>query len=198
MKICTWCKEDKHLLEFPKRKTTKDGLYPWCKECCRKKTKDYVLKNPEKVKETSEKRKDKHLEAARIYKKLHKESLAKKQKIYYEINAEALKEKARAYSKNCTEDQKKARREYYLKWKESDSGREYLKNIAKERRIKYRKQFKASQKVTDAVRSGKLIRPENCSLCGMIGKIEGHHADYSKPLEVIWVCRKCHMAIHRM
>jgi len=38
----------------------------------------------------------------------------------------------------------------------------------------------------------KLINPRICSLCGSIRSIEGHHMDYSKPLEVIWCCSVCH------
>ena len=43
-----------------------------------------------------------------------------------------------------------------------------------------------------AVRKGTISRPNNCSKCGAGGNIEGDHADYSKPLEVIWVCKECH------
>ena len=41
-----------------------------------------------------------------------------------------------------------------------------------------------------ALKSGKLIR-ESCFYCGA-SKVEGHHDDYEKPLEVRWVCFKCH------
>lgn len=43
-----------------------------------------------------------------------------------------------------------------------------------------------------AVKEGILVRSCECQECGKIGKTEGHHEDYSKPLEVIWLCRKCH------
>lgn len=33
-----------------------------------------------------------------------------------------------------------------------------------------------------------------CELCGK--KAEGHHFDYNKPLEVVWVCRTHHKKIH--
>jgi hypothetical protein len=58
---------------------------------------------------------------------------------------------------------------------------------------------KAVQKLCRAVDSGKLIRPSECSMCGVLNtQIIGHHEDYDKPLEVIWVCLKCHRKIHTL
>jgi len=42
----------------------------------------------------------------------------------------------------------------------------------------------------------KIIRPDICSSCGKKVKVDGHHPDYSKPLEVIWLCKKCHKKEH--
>lgn len=42
---------------------------------------------------------------------------------------------------------------------------------------------------------GKLV-PRPCEKCGA-AKVEKHHDDYSKPLEVRWLCRGCHLAHHR-
>lgn len=39
--------------------------------------------------------------------------------------------------------------------------------------------------------------PEECSGCGVQGVVDGHHVDYSKPLEVVWLCRQCHADIHK-
>jgi DNA repair exonuclease SbcCD ATPase subunit len=46
-----------------------------------------------------------------------------------------------------------------------------------------------------ALASGKLTR-EPCEVCGSEVS-EAHHADYSKPLEVRWLCRTHHMEQHR-
>lgn len=47
-----------------------------------------------------------------------------------------------------------------------------------------------------AVKSGKIIKPEQCSECEETKDIHGHHDDYSKPLVVRWLCRKCHDRHH--
>lgn len=48
-----------------------------------------------------------------------------------------------------------------------------------------------------AVRRGEIVSPGKCSRCGTTeGRICGHHEDYSKPLEVVWLCNSCHGARH--
>ncbi len=47
-----------------------------------------------------------------------------------------------------------------------------------------------------AVADGRLMKPENCSQCGDGGKINAHHDDYNKPLDVIWLCNRCHTRLH--
>lgn len=52
--------------------------------------------------------------------------------------------------------------------------------------------------VGNSVRSGRLVKPSNCEECGNYQTgLHGHHEDYGKPLEVIWLCAKCHSKRHR-
>lgn len=51
--------------------------------------------------------------------------------------------------------------------------------------------------VGNALRNGKLVKHDSCSECGSSTKIEGHHDDYTKPLELRWLCEKCHKEWHK-
>jgi ferredoxin len=48
----------------------------------------------------------------------------------------------------------------------------------------------------DAVYYHKL-KPNPCEVCGDVLNVQAHHDDYDKPLEVRWLCRKHHQALHR-
>lgn len=50
--------------------------------------------------------------------------------------------------------------------------------------------------VERAVRRGELVPREECERCGRGGRIEAHHADYTKRLEVEWICVRCHQGEH--
>lgn len=50
--------------------------------------------------------------------------------------------------------------------------------------------------VGNAIRDGKLI-PQSCEWCGADERVQAHPEDYSKPLDVTWLCRACHGARHR-
>lgn len=59
---------------------------------------------------------------------------------------------------------------------------------------------RAYRLVRSAIESGKLVRPDSCGRCGEApakgsdgrATIQAHHHDYSKPLDVEWICSACH------
>ena len=53
---------------------------------------------------------------------------------------------------------------------------------------------KARTALSNAVRDGRIERLP-CEQCGC-EKSEAHHPDYSKPLDVEWLCRPCHAKAH--
>ncbi len=49
-----------------------------------------------------------------------------------------------------------------------------------------------------AAKWGTIARPQECPRCGSQGKeIHAHHEDYSRPLDVRWLCEGCHFQLHR-
>ena len=70
-------------------------------------------------------------------------------------------------------------------------------SIRKRYRQKNKNKTKAEDKLGYAILHNKIIRPDECSVCHKKCIPHGHHFDYTKPLEVIWVCPACHSQIHR-
>ncbi len=54
----------------------------------------------------------------------------------------------------------------------------------------------AHNKIKALRKRGLLVNAAYCSVCDKECKTVAHHKDYSKPLEVIFVCRSCHKIIH--
>jgi hypothetical protein len=52
----------------------------------------------------------------------------------------------------------------------------------------------AHYQLRNAVRRGELARPTSCESCGGTGRVHGHHDDYDRPLDVVWLCAVCHAA----
>ena len=77
--------------------------------------------------------------------------------------------------------------------KNPQSGRRHQRDWRNRNRHKYN----AQRMVRKRVRSGKIVRPNSCQVCGILGKPQAHHDNYSKPLEVMWLCAQCHNDRHR-
>jgi len=106
---------------------------------------------------------------------------AKKNKLHLlEYNRKRYEQNPDLYKKRCIE---------YRKRKNNEPVKRY--------KYKYPHKKRAHLYVELAIEYGHLLRPEKCSKCGIACKPDGHHEDYSKPLEIIWLCRKCHGFVHR-
>ena len=107
------------------------------------------------------------------------------------------------YLGKCKECNKKDVRENYEKRREQylEYDRRRYRESAKRRagikasQKRYPERDKARIKLRTEVAAGRIIR-QPCEVCGE-KKVDAHHEDYAKPLEVRWLCRKHHMQHHR-
>lgn len=79
-----------------------------------------------------------------------------------------------------------------------DNNREYIRKYEKQRREllpeEHGKVRRAGYAVQQAIKSGLMTRPTTCSWCSeKHPQIEGAHHDYDLPLDIIWLCKPCHM-----
>lgn len=166
-KVCRKCKDEKMLTEFVRRKNCKDGFDSLCKSCAHGLEKLWRQQNPDKKNEIRSRYRENNREVIRLQDQTN-------------------------YAKNPGKFQEavKGRMEKYLNGKGG---------ITKEQnKILYPEKHEARKILTANIRSGKVIRPSECSSCKVkLGRIEGHHEAYTKPLEVVWLCCKCHRALHR-
>lgn len=107
-------------------------------------------------------------------------------------------DKAReAYKRHNSSEAGKAARKRFAqsaerKAKQAEYARDYHERMKGD--PVYLAKRKARQKLNDAIKLGKMLRPSACSECGREGRVEAHHHDYGLPYDVQWLCRRCHVA----
>lgn len=81
------------------------------------------------------------------------------------------------------------------KYQKSEKGKETYKKAVQKYHIANPIKRKARYVVTYAIVSGNLIK-QPCQICGKM-RVDAHHCDYRKPLEVMWLCRQHHVEWHK-
>jgi len=117
------------------------------------------------------------------------------------------------YRINRSLEEKAIDRQYQQNWYQNN--KEHVKAVQKEFLAKpetkvYRSQYMrdyrksdparkdAHQKLTYAVKRGRVTKPDYCQQCGEKGWLHGHHPDYSEPFNVQWLCVSCHKSVHHL
>jgi hypothetical protein len=81
--------------------------------------------------------------------------------------------------------------------KEKDKIRQKTRIVNKEKKATWRKNFperkSAHNKVFRALKAGVIFK-QPCFVCG--DAAEAHHPDYSRPLDVVWLCPSHHRQAH--
>jgi len=186
MPKCYKCKKEKDVNEFHKDVTQSSGRAYDCKLCRSEDRKKKRAENPEFYREQCRKSTTKNYSTIRASQKKHLENnrekiLARRRKLR-ELRKAELNEKEKIRRKNDPN--------FLLK------NRERYKKYYKENKVKMKPKHDTHKLVMFAVKLGLLKRSPTCEECKIQGKMEGHHEDYSKPLEVIWLCKACHKQKH--
>jgi len=105
---------------------------------------------------------------------------------------ERKRAKAKAYYKTHKEELNSYNRDYKKEWAKVHPG----KNCEHNRTYvnKYPEKLKAHRLIAVAINNGSVKRL-SCEICGNPDS-EAHHDDYSKPLNVRWLCIKHHGEYH--
>jgi uncharacterized OB-fold protein len=104
--------------------------------------------------------------------------------------------KCKACTRYDVRKNRKANHEYYLEYDRKRS--KDPKRIAAIQASGRKDRVKASARwaIQNAVARGKVMR-QPCEQCGN-PRTDAHHPDYTKPLDVVWLCRQHHMDTHRI
>ena len=98
----------------------------------------------------------------------------------------------------------RAHREIRARVKDRPHNKRAVRAAASRYRERHPEKTRAKHRVLTALRNGTLVRPTHCPRCGREDPrrcdgrsgIHAHHHDYTKPLEVEWLCRICHQDEH--
>lgn len=87
------------------------------------------------------------------------------------------------------------------KWRGQRTCREchatYMREWRKSHTLSVEQEIKdRSRSYANSYKRRGLLTPKPCQKCGR-GRAEMHHPNYAKPLHVRWLCRKCHLKLHR-
>ena len=88
------------------------------------------------------------------------------------------------------------RKEQRKLYKQTEQGKIVQKKANLKWAINNPQKCKAVKAVNNALHDKRLFK-EPCKECGTIKDIQGHHENYELPLVVVWLCRTCHLKLHK-
>lgn len=83
--------------------------------------------------------------------------------------------------------------ERYKKWCKTEKAKKIIREKEKKRRRRWLQKVRCRELFHYYLKTGKIKRGV-CEICGS-EEVEAHHDDYSKPLQVRWLCPKHHREI---
>jgi hypothetical protein len=133
----------------------------------------------------------------------HREEILEKNKLWRASNQDIIKAEARAYRERRNELARERKKNDKTELKKLARKQRDYRQRHPERAMRDSKRWRNKNqeklihyKVHRAIQNGELTQGKTCQACGSTENIIAHHHDYSKPLEVIWLCRSCHAKNH--
>jgi hypothetical protein len=189
MKTCSKCKRELPEDQFVKSPRYRDGLYPSCKDCRRQVRRRWLATHPM---------------CLRCGVKPHTED----HQYCYDCQRQADKRNAgppkfRRDSKNkrcsfCKVNPRlpyhnyceSCKSEVHRKWLDANGGQWHYYSTRGQRA-----KLIARRYINTQIQRGKLKR-QPCEVCGCL-ETQAHHNDYDKPMDIRWLCKEHHDALHR-
>jgi tRNA U34 5-carboxymethylaminomethyl modifying enzyme MnmG/GidA len=170
MKKCSVCKAEKQESDFHKCRSKRDGLQSKCKTCMAAYRRQYARSEHGRLVLNAGQRAYRTTPKGREIGRLAYER-KKAVPEFLEGNAERLR-----------------------RYRSTEQGKTKASAWRKAYKERNREKVTARKKFENALKA-KLISRCPCEVCGN-PKSQGHHTDYTKALEVRWLCRKHHMEAH--
>lgn len=101
------------------------------------------------------------------------------------------------YDRNRPNKEERSKKSY--QYQLTEKGKEVKNKAVSNYKNNYPIKYKATNAVNNAIRDKKLIKPDTCECCKNTfpsRQLHGHHSDYNKPLDVMWLCNACHIDWH--
>ncbi len=103
---------------------------------------------------------------------------------------ESPEERRKRYDRMRYYLEKEKRLEMQRRYKKTEKGKAAAARARANWIAKNPEKRRAQVAVGNAIRDGRLEK-KPCEFCGEI-KVEAHHHDYSRPLDVVWLCKAHH------
>jgi len=195
MKTCSKCGQPKSFDDFYTHAASAFGLSPRCKQCMKETAKAARLANPEKYaaydKARANNRDRVAARAAYAQTEAGKAASQRAKDRYVEKNRALINERARVH--RMAPDQLEKSRERKRLYMRSNLG------AASQARTNQRNPDRRSARVavSNAVRDGRLVPWPFCAIPDCCNENPvAHHPDYSRPLDVVWLCQAHHQQAH--
>lgn len=185
LKICSRCKQELPVTCFSRNKAEKDGLCHACKDCCSAYNKAYRTAHRAEL-----------IRYLKDWRTKNAGEVRRKAKEKYDRDPSVKRGSTKRYRK--TEQGKLARIKEGRRYRQTHP--DLVSAVSKRWRKKNAEKPPATAAVNNAVRAGRLSKPDACSVCGQYNQhLHGHHyLGYNKShwFDVLWVCAQCHHNIH--